>query len=78
MSKFTKKGAFRFALEIGIPILPVTISGSDKVLPSGSVNLLPGKVHVQIHAPIQVEEYSSKNINDLMLKTREIIGGKDA
>jgi 1-acyl-sn-glycerol-3-phosphate acyltransferase len=70
-----KKGAFRFAIEIGLPILPVTISGSDKVLPSGSVNLLPGRVNILIHKPIMIEGYDSKNLNELMLKTREVIEG---
>lgn len=71
-----KKGAFRFAIELGLPILPVTILGTDKVLPSGGVNLLPGKATVTIHKPIPIENYNADNIRDLMQKTREIIASK--
>ena len=33
-----KKGAFKMALDLGIPILPVTLSGADQILPKGSAN----------------------------------------
>lgn len=36
-----KKGAFRMALDLGLPVLPVTIKGTRNVLPAKSMNLLP-------------------------------------
>jgi 1-acyl-sn-glycerol-3-phosphate acyltransferase len=43
-----KKGAFHFALDVGLPILPVTITGSDSIMPKNSHKFVPGKVIVKI------------------------------
>lgn len=68
-----KKGAFHFAFELNLPILPVTIIGTNKILPSGTFNLLPGKARLIIHEPIDISEYSMDSISQLMEKTREVI-----
>ncbi len=68
-----KKGAFKFAIDLGIPILPVTINGTRKVLPKGSLDLMPGGATMIIHKPISVKDYHEENMNELMDKTRMII-----
>ncbi len=68
-----KKGAFKMALDLGLPILPVTINGTRKILPKGGINLKPGAVTMTIHKPISVSNYSEENMNDLMEKTRRIM-----
>ena len=68
-----KKGAFKFAIDLGIPILPVTINGTKKVLPKGSLDLMPGHATMIIHKPISVRGYHEENMNDLMDKTKMII-----
>jgi 1-acyl-sn-glycerol-3-phosphate acyltransferase len=69
-----KKGAFRFAFDLNLPILPVTINGTKAILPSGSTRLLPGKVEILIHPPIDIRNYSEQNIQDLMNIARKSIG----
>jgi len=68
-----KKGAFRIALDLGLPILPVTINGTKNVLPKGSIDLRPGGVTMILHKPISVKGYSEENLTELMDKTRMII-----
>ena len=68
-----KKGAFKFAIDVGIPILPVTINGTGKVLPKGSLDLMPGGATMIIHKPISINDYHEENMNELMDKTRMII-----
>jgi len=68
-----KKGAFRMALELGVPILPVTISGTREILPTQSTALFPGRATMTIHLPIEVSDYDRKNIPALIEKTRKII-----
>lgn len=68
-----KKGAFRLAVNLGIPILPVTIIGTKKILPKGSLDLMPGDVTMIIHRPISVKPYDEDNLEELMEKTRRII-----
>lgn len=50
-----KMGAFRFALTHGVPIVPVTIKGAERVWPVGQILPRPGKVSVTYHPPIEVE-----------------------
>jgi 1-acyl-sn-glycerol-3-phosphate acyltransferase len=68
-----KKGAFRMALDLGVPILPVTIAGTGKILPNKTINVFPGKAKMIIHKPIDITGYYEKNINQLMEKTREVL-----
>jgi 1-acyl-sn-glycerol-3-phosphate acyltransferase len=68
-----KKGAFIFALDMGYPILPVTIVGTDKVLPTNTTALFPGKVKMIIHKPIEISGYSEKNMDELIQKSRDVV-----
>lgn len=68
-----KKGAFMMALDLKLPILPVTITGTRGILPPGTLNLFPGKAELRIHKPIQVSDCSVKTLADLMHHTREVI-----
>lgn len=68
-----KKGAFKMALDLGIPVLPVTINGTRNILPKGSLDLTPGGATMIIHKPIPVRGYHEGNMNELMGKTRMII-----
>jgi len=60
-----KGGAFRLAKELGLPILPVTINGSGNILPTKTLNLLPGTVEMIIHEPISSEGVSEQELSQL-------------
>ncbi len=47
-----KKGGFIMAGDMGLELLPVSITGSYKVLPKGTLSLLPGHIRITIHAPV--------------------------
>ena len=47
-----KTGAARMAIDAGVPLLPVGISGTEKVLRAHSWTVRPGTVHVEVGAPI--------------------------
>jgi len=68
-----KKGAFKMALDLNLPILPVTIVGTEKILPKGTINLLPGEVEMKIHQPISVEGINDAGMETLMQETRRVI-----
>lgn len=44
-----KPGAVRLALEAGVPILPVTIRGGERVWPRGQTVPRTGRVHIVFH-----------------------------
>jgi len=68
-----KKGAFKLAFDLNLPILPLTINGTDKVLPTGTLNLFPGKIDIIIHPPIHLEDHHESNIGALMDQTKKVI-----
>jgi 1-acyl-sn-glycerol-3-phosphate acyltransferase len=68
-----KKGAFRFAIDLNIPILPVTITGTRNILPRDTMNLFPGKATMVIHPPVAIEGYRDKDIQILMDECKTII-----
>ena len=60
-----KRGAFKMAYDLDLPILPVSIVDTHKVFGKGFFNLKPGKVKLKIHRPIPISEYKDKE-NELM------------
>lgn len=70
-----KKGAFRLALDLKLPILPLTLMGTNHIMPTGTLDIKPGKATLVIHKPIEIQNYNDNNIRELMENTREIIAG---
>lgn len=68
-----KQGAFKIALRAGAPIVPVTIIGSSRLLPKGSLAPRPGRVDVVIGEPIETKEYSEKQLPELIAATWQAI-----
>jgi 1-acyl-sn-glycerol-3-phosphate acyltransferase len=68
-----KKGGFKMALQMGLPILPITVSGAADVLPAQSLMLLPGTIRITIHEPVETSSCSEENIQELMGDVRDRI-----
>jgi len=68
-----KKGAFRFAMETGIPILPVSIKNSVDILPADTLDLTPGTVDLIIHRPVHVCPYHEATLEEIIEQTRQTI-----
>jgi 1-acyl-sn-glycerol-3-phosphate acyltransferase len=47
-----RRGAAVLAIRAGVPILPVVVSGSGALMPPWSVLVRPGRVRVEVLAPI--------------------------
>jgi 1-acyl-sn-glycerol-3-phosphate acyltransferase len=55
-----KGGAVRMALEAGVPILPVTIRGANRVWPASRFLPRTGKVEITYHPVFHVEQVSGE------------------
>lgn len=66
-----KSGAFLLAKDLNLPILPLTIVGSDKVLPADTLNLYPGEIQLIIGEPIPAETVMQSSHRDLAELARE-------
>jgi 1-acyl-sn-glycerol-3-phosphate acyltransferase len=56
-----KKGPFFLAMQTGVPVIPVTISGTGAMLGKGSQRLYPGTAHVWFHPPLDPREFQSRD-----------------
>jgi 1-acyl-sn-glycerol-3-phosphate acyltransferase len=65
-----KKGAFMMAIDAGVPIVPVTVSGATKIMPKAKVKVFPSTVRITIHEPISTAGYSKENVVELIERTR--------
>jgi 1-acyl-sn-glycerol-3-phosphate acyltransferase len=69
-----KKGGFVLAIQTGATIIPVGISGSEKILPADTFDFSIGqKVQVAIGKPIDASQYTLENKDALMEDVRKSI-----
>jgi 1-acyl-sn-glycerol-3-phosphate acyltransferase len=68
-----KKGGFHLALDTGLPILPVAIVGSEKLMRKGSWYILPGSIHVRVRPVIETRDLDRSDIEGLLERVRSAI-----
>ncbi|MEK6287767.1 MAG: lysophospholipid acyltransferase family protein [Acidobacteriota bacterium] len=66
-----KKGAFMMAIDAGVPIVPISISGATAIMPKAQIKVFPSTVRITVHEPISTGGYTKENIGELMQLTRE-------
>ncbi len=70
-----KKGAFVLAIQTGVPVIPVGISGSRAVMPKGSFRIRPGLIHIRVGDPIPTRELRHAQRHDLLDRARQAVAG---
>ena len=69
-----KKGAFNLAIQTGATIIPVTIIGTDQLLPAKTLHFRLGqKVQVHLGEPIDAKQYTLRDRMKLLQRVREAI-----
>jgi len=68
-----KKGPFHLALQAGVPVVPIAISGSGRVLPPHSLRCRPGPVRVRFLEPIDSRPFAPADHDGLRRRVREAI-----
>ena len=69
-----KRGAFYLASHSGYPIVPITVNGTNKIMPKGSFRLKSGTIYLHFDKPIPTDSTKTKQDElALMEKVREII-----
>jgi 1-acyl-sn-glycerol-3-phosphate acyltransferase len=66
-----KKGPFYLAMECGVPVVPVTIVGTQRLMPKGRFAIAPGTATVIFHRPIEPNDFGSREC--LMERVRAVI-----
>jgi len=66
-----KKGAFRIAIDNGLPILPVVLEGTDRVSRPGSKLFFPGEASATILEPIVTSNMTNRDDLTTLMRTVE-------
>ncbi|MBI4475551.1 MAG: 1-acyl-sn-glycerol-3-phosphate acyltransferase [Acidobacteria bacterium] len=71
-----KAGSFLLALESELPVVPVTVTGTCRVMRKGELTVRPGHVQIVVHEPMAPPAAAGKGVRDakrLAAQVREII-----
>src|SRR5947199_10080849 len=66
-----KKGPFYLAMESGVPVVPVTITGTHYVMQKRRFAIKPALVTIIFHDPIEPRDFGSRDL--LMERVRRVI-----
>jgi len=67
-----KKGAFRIAMTVGIPIVPIVIRNAEIVAARDSMTMNPGTVDVAVFPPISVKDWTLDTLPDRIAEVRQL------
>lgn len=68
-----KKGVFIMALEAGAPIVPISVSGSSKIMRKGEWIIRPGVMRIIIHKEVPTQGGSPDERETIMAEVRKAI-----
>jgi 1-acyl-sn-glycerol-3-phosphate acyltransferase len=68
-----KKGAFVMAINTGVPLVPVAILGSDRVMPKGRWTVKGGEIVIRIGEDISTDGFTVDQRDRLTRLARERI-----
>ncbi|MBX2801499.1 MAG: 1-acyl-sn-glycerol-3-phosphate acyltransferase [Myxococcales bacterium] len=70
-------GVFRMAQELGVPIVPTTVTGMYEVLRADSALMRPGgQVTVYCDAPVPTDSLDADNVPDLAKRVQAIVSAR--
>lgn len=71
-----KGGSFMLALETGLPIVPLSVVGSRRVMHKGELTVRPGRVRLVVHDPVAASETrrpSIPEVRELAERVRAVV-----
>jgi 1-acyl-sn-glycerol-3-phosphate acyltransferase len=70
-----KRGSFLVAIDAQLPVVPVSISGSSRVMRKGQLTVRPGDVRLTIHAPIPTSGVGRGEAGEFAQRVEIVIRG---
>src|SRR6185437_13891104 len=67
-----KKGPFRMAMAVGIPIVPIVIRNAEIIAARNSNTMNPGTVDVAVFPPISVADWTVDTLSDRIAEVRQL------
>jgi len=67
-----KKGPFRMAMAVGIPVVPIVIRNAEIIAARNSTTMNPGTVDVAVFPPISVSDWTVETLADRIAEVRQL------
>ena len=67
-----KKGPFRIAMSVGIPIVPIVIRNAEVIAARDSSTFNPGTVDIVVYPPIPVDDWTRDNLSERIDEVRQL------
>ena len=71
-----KAGSFKLATKPKVPIVPLTIDGTYRIMEGNHYFIKPGKVNLYIHPPVYTDKLTKEEITELPEKVENIVRSK--
>lgn len=68
-----KKGISAIAIQAGVPIVPVSISGAQHLMRRGEWIMRPGEVVVRFGQAVDASQYTMERRNELLARVEELV-----
>ena len=68
-----KKGGFVLAVDAGVPIVPIILTGTRSIMSKGRLRVFSGNVTMEIGKPVDTSGYTRETKDDLIERVRTII-----
>jgi 1-acyl-sn-glycerol-3-phosphate acyltransferase len=68
-----KKGTFVMAIRAGVPVVPVSLAGTQRLMRKGDWTLHPGEVIVRYGPPVDASEYSPDQRDLLRQRVQDLV-----
>ena len=68
-----KAGSFLLAIEAGLPIVPLSVDGTRRVMRKGRLMTCPGHATLVVHPPIETASLDVSDARSLAQRVREIV-----
>jgi 1-acyl-sn-glycerol-3-phosphate acyltransferase len=68
-----RSGIFQLAIEAGLPIVPVAVSGTRHVMPKGQLTTSPGHATIEVFEPIETTGLTRDDAKALAKRVEDIV-----
>jgi 1-acyl-sn-glycerol-3-phosphate acyltransferase len=68
-----KKGSFLVAIDAGLPVVPVSLSGSRQVMRKGQLTVRPAEIRMTVHEPLPTAGLGREQVLEFAERVRGIV-----
>jgi 1-acyl-sn-glycerol-3-phosphate acyltransferase len=68
-----KKGTFVMAIRAGVPVVPISVVGAQRIMRKGEFALRPGEIQIKFHPAVNARQYSLEQKEELMARVHAAV-----